>query len=371
MSISLYNLSKRQTNIMKAIAIILIVLHNFLHFLSNIGENEMFFDPNRINRLFQTISNSSSIWVAIKEAISFFGWVGILFFIFISGYGLAKTYLNQENFNLKDYYIHHAKKLLALYLFAHILHFLFISREFDWTELYEFIVLTVLLPFKNLNASLMYRYQGPFWYFSLAAQLYIVFPIILFCIRKYGKKLFPYLFILSYIVAYGLIPLANKIHFPVYGNITGHLPEFLLGIFIAYSPNFKLKGWMFLTALFIAVVANFYTYLYPLFYLAALGVMLFIFYPLYHSPSPITIVSRILTFIGKISMFMFIINPIIREAITLEYAINASPQKQLILSIIHFAIVILASYLLSILYTKIGEAISYTVHKFSKCRSSD
>lgn len=348
----------------------LIVLHNYLHLLTPVGENEIFFYPERVIFLFDTVSDSSNMWVGIKEVFSFFSWVALLFFFFISGYGLTKTYLKQEKFDVKTYYIHHAKKLLALYLFAHLLHFLFVSRTFDWTELYKFIVLTIFLPFKNINASLMCRYQGPFWYFCLAAQLYILFPLILFCIRRYGKKIFPYLFIFAYILAYGLIPLANKIHFPIYANISGHLPEILLGVFIACSPNFILKGWMFLTALIIAIIANFYTYIHPLFYLSALILILFVFYPLYSCQPSNGIIYKGLVLIGKISMFMFISNPIIRETLTLDYAINEYPQKQLLLSIIHLIIVILASYLLSIIYRKTGKAISYATQKFNKYQSN-
>ncbi len=357
MSLSLYNLNKDQVNIMKAIAIILIVLHNFFNHITDIGVNEMFFDSDRVYRLWDKLIEYPNIWNTTLELISYYSWPAVLLFIFISGYGLAKRYLGKEKFDTKSYYIHHTTKLLALYIFAHIIYFILVSRTIDIEEFGEFIIQTIFLPFKNYNEELMFKYSGPFWYFCLVAQLYLIFPLILFGIKKYGENFLLILFPFSYLLIYIMTPLAEKVEYPIYGNIFGHLPEFTLGILLAFSPKYRITIWSFIIALGIAITANFYEIVHPLSYLALLIIILYTFYPLYANLPAKSIMYKTLVFIGKISMFMFIVNTMIREKYTLKHCANKSIEEQLIIGLIHLCIVILVSYILSIAYRMSGKTI--------------
>ena len=84
-----------QTNIIKGIGILLIVLHNFYHTLPPIlGENEFSFS----NKIFLDYKNSfeSNPGSFFRIFFSYFGHLGVQIFIFFSAYGLTRKYENEE-----------------------------------------------------------------------------------------------------------------------------------------------------------------------------------------------------------------------------------------------------------------------------------
>ena len=87
----LLQLTKDDTNYLKAIAIIVIVLHNYLHFIPpHFGENEMYFSAKVIWGVIQKVGNDFTLLP--KLILSSFGHFGVQTFIFLSGYGLAKSF---------------------------------------------------------------------------------------------------------------------------------------------------------------------------------------------------------------------------------------------------------------------------------------
>lgn len=82
------SLENRNSDAIKAISIVVIVLHNFLHFTNPIKENEHFLDPDRISTLLAHVQIQPM--GILNYVFSYFGWYFVIPFIFISGYGLSK-----------------------------------------------------------------------------------------------------------------------------------------------------------------------------------------------------------------------------------------------------------------------------------------
>ena len=88
-------ISKQDSNIFKAIGILLIVFHNYFHFVEpNIGENEFYFSSDVIKNLYYGIINMPS--ETINILFSCFGHYGVQIFIFISGFGLTISLQNKK-----------------------------------------------------------------------------------------------------------------------------------------------------------------------------------------------------------------------------------------------------------------------------------
>jgi peptidoglycan/LPS O-acetylase OafA/YrhL len=87
----LRDLDKKDTAILKGLAISAIVFHNFFHVIGTVRENEFTFDPARFGVFLQAVVHPST---AIQSLFAFYGHLGVQIFIFLSAYGLAKSHWN-------------------------------------------------------------------------------------------------------------------------------------------------------------------------------------------------------------------------------------------------------------------------------------
>lgn len=80
--------TRDDTNVIKGVAILSIILHNLLHWISpSPGENEFDFYRDRVNNFIDGIINCPL--ESINLIISYFGHYGVQLFVFVSGMGLA------------------------------------------------------------------------------------------------------------------------------------------------------------------------------------------------------------------------------------------------------------------------------------------
>lgn len=351
MNISLYNLSKEQTTILKGVGILVIVLHNFIHITNHIGENEFDFNPERIMWLLAAIKHN--YLMIINGSLSYFGFLGIEIFIFISGYGLVKQFLLKRPASYRKYIIPKLVKIYGL-IFVGIVFFAILLFPIHETSVKEFIsvIKSVFLLYNNFSFDTLFRYAHiiPWWFFSFIVQLYIIFPLLFHVFEKYKEKGFIGLLILSYLLIYGLQPIADYYNFPIYANFIGHLPEFLIGMGFAFFKEFRLNYKIILGCFCIFILSNFLEVVFPLLFASATILILFLCYPIYNKPS--MLIKKPLLFIGGISMFMFVINSLLRVYfIDLVFGIN---QLNILLwTIVHLCLTILISYIISVVYNRL------------------
>ena len=331
---------------MKAFAIIAICFHNFFHLRNSVGENEMEFDPERIFNLFHFMTENPTL--IIDALFSYFGHYGVQLFIFISGYGLTKQFLLKGIPTYKSYITRRVVKLYSLLIFG-IIACLFLYTD-NLYVYFKYIVFLNLTMLKTVSFKYIFFGIGPWWYFCLALQLYILFPFLYKIIAKNEKKGLYISLIISYACIYFCLPVAEKFNFPVFGNCIGHLPEFLFGIAVAAIKDFKIRTVTVALSVMVFIASNFSVYIFPFSFLTVTILLVFLIYKLIkYFPQKMT---AALVFLGKISMFVFVINGPLRQISYNLFLSELSMNTQLA-SVFHFCFVLVVAYIMYFIYNKI------------------
>lgn len=176
-------LKKHECDILRGWAIIAIALHNFCHWLPNSSaENEFTWKVERTLYFLYHFGDNYFV-----NFFSFFGHYGVIIFIFLTGYGLAVKYDNKtKRLETLTFIYTHYKKLILL-LVPGLLSYYFISWIF--LSSFSFNVLQIpsqLLLIINLIPSKIFQIRpGPYWYFGLTMQFYIVFILFIYKQKLY------------------------------------------------------------------------------------------------------------------------------------------------------------------------------------------
>lgn len=177
-------LSIAESKALRGIAILGIILHNYCHFLGfAVKENEYTFDAEKpMMMLDRLCSLNHYLFVHI---LSFFGHYGVPVFLFISGFGLVMKYeyknKDKETRILPFVWYNYAKLLrlmflgyiafaVVCYLDPHGYHGYTVGRVV--AQLFMYIN---ILPDPDHIIK-----PGPYWYFGLTMQLYIVYRLLLY-----------------------------------------------------------------------------------------------------------------------------------------------------------------------------------------------
>lgn len=125
------SITKDQTLALKAIAILLIVIHNFSRWVNPItGESEFYFNQSALSTAIDVAG--TNVWMFFKAFFNYFGHYGVQLFIFLSGYGLVQSYLHEQPSWLK-YVYHRFQKLypsLVVAILLYLIYQVFVMRQF-------------------------------------------------------------------------------------------------------------------------------------------------------------------------------------------------------------------------------------------------
>lgn len=306
-------LDKQDTFLIKGIAILSILLHNFFHWIAPFtGENEFDFSSDRIMNLFSSLQSSPLEFINV--IFSYFGHYGVQLFIFISAYGLAISF-SQKPCSWGRFMLDRLTKLYPLLLTAIIIYFfaMIVLEQrllsiYDWKEIeYKLLFIHTLLPDSGLSLN------GPWWFFALIFQLYLLFPLLFKLIKKYSWKAFISILILSYILIYiSLFVYQPNEHVTLMQNAPGHLPEFALGIFFALNKEKKINPFLIITALVLFVLGNFFEVFFPFSFLSLTFLLLAFFNLIKPYIEKTKLVYRTFLYFGEISMLLFAVHGFFR-----------------------------------------------------------
>ncbi len=176
-------LSIAESKALRGIAIIGIVLHNYCHFLRfAVKENEYTFTAAKPQQfLTKLLSLDSNLFV---HFFSFFGHYGVPIFLFISGFGLVRKYeqTNTNKASIWRFIDSHYMKLLRLMFLGYIgfaivsyLHPHGYHGYTPWRVIAQLLMYINLLP----NPDHIIK-PGPYWFFGLMLQLYIIYRLLLY-----------------------------------------------------------------------------------------------------------------------------------------------------------------------------------------------
>ena len=308
-------LSLAESNALRGIAILGIMLHNYCHFLGfAVKENEYTFTLAKPMQLLDRLTAiDHHLFVHI---MSFFGHYGVPVFLFISGFGLVRKYEQGTAHTVRPLPFigfHYAKLLRLMFLgyigFA-VVSYLHPHGYHGYT--FGRVAAQLLMYINLLPTPDRIIKPGPYWFFGLMLQLYVVYRLMLY--RK-SSWLTVVLIALCWGIQAMFSPeqdpggvMLNRIR---YNCIGGMLP-FGAGVLYARHGQCLDKSVYGVIALMSAVVVftgsfNFHTWLWvPLFVVSGAVATIKLL--------PATALSPCI-WVGGISSALFVAHPITREII--------------------------------------------------------
>jgi len=173
---------------MRGVAILAIMLHNYTHWLKGIvRENEYTWHQFKFDQLWHYVLNPDE--QLPMHLLSFFGHYGVPVFLFLSGYGLIKKYEQSQlpEIGFCRFVRYNYLKLFRIFIvgFAAFTMLDAITpgmHRYAWTE-----VVAMLGMFANFfeNPSSVV-WPGPYWYFSITLQLYILYHLLFYRWRHWS-----------------------------------------------------------------------------------------------------------------------------------------------------------------------------------------
>lgn len=268
-------------------------MHNVIHLMTPFCENEFTYVQSNVTYFFTHFFDSP-----LSYSLSFFGWLGVSFFIFVSGYGLSATYDN-ANIDVVRWTTRHYLKLVILLFPAFFIFFLFQIYYTHGTLNYlDYLQEQLLL----LNITAPFRIPiGILWYIGMAFQLYLWFLLF----RKLPNK-YLVMIALASAVLIGFLPRTPLSY--IRHNSIGWLPEFIFGLLLARYKNINTSGWRNIVTAVIAAIATIALSAcrYTFFLSGICFVILLLTFKKYASK------SKTLIFVGEISASLYVIHAFVR-----------------------------------------------------------
>lgn len=340
-------LKKKETVALGGFAIIFIVLHNVVHLLLPVKENEFTFSADNVSAFIDDFARNP-----VEDFFSFFGWIGVSVFIFISGYGLSARYggtssdagaaSRTSSFKTWPWFLRHYLKLVMLLAPA-----LLAVYAIDLCECGRFVPTTIWYVLKQ---SLVLNFVRPsainpgiYWYVGMAAQLYLIFPFV----RRLSTEWLALGFIaVCLLLAFCPDPLLNYLRH----NCVGWLPEFLAGLIYfrltpvreAHRTTLSVRPvWYALGALFFAlliIVFSYYRYTFFLSGPAFVGFILTVRKVIFRIP--------VIFWIGSVSAAVYVCHGVVRKVV-FNYFGDDAEQHPMLWALITLAV----SFAVAVPYT--------------------
>lgn len=175
-------LTRTECTAMKGIAILGIMLHNYCHWLKGITrENEYTWNQWKNDQLWTAFSQFDELLP--MHLVSYFGHYGVPVFLFLSGFGLVMKYERGtiSEVNIWRFVRYNYLKLFRIFIVGFVL-FTMLDAFTPGIHRYQaHEVVAMLGMFANfLEHPSEVVWPGPYWYFSVTLQLYILYRVVLY-----------------------------------------------------------------------------------------------------------------------------------------------------------------------------------------------
>jgi len=321
-TIEIKNLDLKQTTIFKGMAIFMIAMHNYFHWIApKPGENEFNFNFTRLENYIDILTNQTLF--GLQATFSYFGHYGVQIFLFLSAYGLTKKYGDTSPQYL-NFIWKRIVKIYPAFILAIISWAIFTGYKAGLygpievlvahakALLYKLTFTSNFIPGEALNLV------GPWWFVSLIVQFYLFFPLLLKIEKRFSTKGLITVALLSIIST----PFLQQItSFNVYYTLIGHLAEFSLGIYLAKREKTHISFYFIILIILLFLLGNIFELFWYFSHMSVLLLMLLLFQWFIPKMNSHTFVF--FSFLGTISMYIFYTNGFMRHA----FAIAAFQSK--------------------------------------------
>lgn len=360
-------LDKIDSNLYKGIAILMIVIHNFMHLFPSPKENEFAFSLEvTLNFIDLILTEPTS---SFRILSSFFGHFGVQIFVFLSAYGLTKKF----RLTSIQYWPFISQRMIKVYP-------AFILSIVGWMIIKGWIisdygilgplkllywgwegVVSKILLISNFIPGQEFSPVGPWWFIPFIFQFYFIFPFILTAMHKWNGAIL-FIAVSSIILTVVLQGKLGDIN--LYFTVLAHMPELCLGIYLANRSEEKIQipSTVILLSIFVFILGNFYELFWYVNHISFLIISLTALNYLLPFIKNIHTVKNILLFFGGISMELFLVNAFLREPF-ISWAMQSN--SEFFTLILCFAS-LLSSIVVALLLSKSEKAL---MSKFNKRKS--
>lgn len=338
MRISLYNdreatenggeslLTRAECNALRGIAILGIFLHNFCHWLNPVvKENEYQYFQHNVDWFAQCAARVNELFPA--HAISFFGHYGVPVFLFLSAYGLEMKYGNGQGkapdgrrVVVSSFVRYHYLKLFKMMIVGFICFTVVDAMTAgSWHYNVAQIVGQLLMINNFYDQPDRNIWPGPFWFFGLMLQLYVVYRLLLYR-RHWGWTVG--LMAVCTVAQLFMDPEGENLNYWRYNFMGGMLPFGLGLLFARYGNKVMLvnltfgsflMSWVVCSFFIVSASGSFYTWV----IVPALVCYASVYFIKTVSTLPLpwlrARIGYVLGWLGNVSAALFVIHPAIRK----------------------------------------------------------
>jgi peptidoglycan/LPS O-acetylase OafA/YrhL len=322
----LADLDKRDTAVLKGIAISAIVLHNFFHVVSPAHENEFTFDPGRFQQFIQTVRQPA---LAIQALFSFFGHYGVGIFIFLSAFGLAKSHWDDPA-NWATFMARRIRKLYPVFGSVVVPWIIVVAIQFGPLTVIKRVGLQLPLMFIGLSPFLpTYGLPpiGPWWFIAFVVQFYAIWPLLRKLTNRFGWAGLLSFSVLCLVLTIKLNTLLAPWSINLLETPFGRMPCICFGIIAARFPV-RIRSLVALGSGAIVLLGSWYATLWSFTSIAALIFFLWTYVQLRCRLRDAWLIERI----GRYSALIFLLNAIVRNHLV---PLATSPASQLFLGFLN------------------------------------
>ena len=323
-------LNRTECNILRGIAIVGIVLHNYCHWLRPIvKENEYQFNQHNVD-WFNNVMAHGFNERTFFHLLSFFGHYGVPIFLFLSAYGLVMKYEGAKTQSLPDSgsinepnalsFLHYHWLKLFRMMIVGFAAFVLVDAITEGQHHYE--VMDIVAQMGLFNNFLPNPddiiWPGPYWFFGLMLQLYIVYRLFLY--RKGWTWVVAFITVCT-IIELLCEPNGELLNRWRYNFVGGMLPFGLGLLYTKYMRNVSLRiyGATFIVSLLLIRFGSnhFFTWLFVPMFVCSAGVSFVKLLSYWNTRYPkYTLgIAKTLDWLGVISAALFISHPITRKII--------------------------------------------------------
>uniref|UniRef100_UPI004029D162 acyltransferase family protein n=1 Tax=Prevotella sp. TaxID=59823 RepID=UPI004029D162 len=338
MRISLYNdreatenggeslLTRAECNALRGIAILGIFLHNFCHWLNPVvKENEYQYFQHNVDWFAQCAARVNELFPA--HVISFFGHYGVPVFLFLSAYGLEMKYGNGQGkapdgrrVVVSSFVRYHYLKLFKMMIVGFICFTVVDAMTAgSWHYNLAQIVGQLLMINNFYDQPDRNIWPGPFWFFGLMLQLYVVYRLLLYR-RHWGWTVG--LMAVCTVAQLFMDPEGENLNYWRYNFMGGMLPFGLGLLFARYGNKVMLvnltfgsflMSWVVCSFFIVSASGSFYTWV----IVPALVCYASVYFIKTVSTLPLpwlrARIGYVLGWLGNVSAALFVIHPAIRK----------------------------------------------------------
>ncbi len=305
-------LTRAECAALRGIAIIGIFLHNYCHWLGfAVKENEYTFRISNCHDLLRALAAPDANLAV--HLLSFFGHYGVPVFLFLSAYGLVMKYEsapsqpNGASEKASSFIVSHYKKLFSMMIVGFVA-FTMVDAITRGAHHYKFLdIVGQLLMFNNLMPDPDHViWPGPYWFFGLMLQLYIVYRLLL---HRRSSWVAVSLIAVCWIAQMVCAPDGDAINRLRYNFVGGMLP-FGAGLLFARHGRSLAKPQWAAVAVASAVAVVLFSFMFQLWLWVPLMVCAFCVALAKVMPKSLV---QAFAWMGGISAALFVLHPITRK----------------------------------------------------------